>query len=262
MKYSLCIGAYPDKDILYHLEKVKEHGFHGLEYYGWEQLDVDIVAKEQERIGVGIIATCTRYFNLVDSSKREEYLQGLKETIDACDKLGTKSIITQTGNVIENVPREVQQQAMVETLKQCAFLCEEAGVTLEVEPLNGLVDHKGHFIQYSDEAVSIIDQVGSPNVRLVFDVYHQQITEGNVIRNATNYKDRISHYHIADNPGRKQPGTGELNYVNILRSIKEAGFDGYVGLECGYTIDTDIALNEFKKNILQKVELPGVEVSR
>ncbi|OAS89305.1 hydroxypyruvate isomerase family protein [Metabacillus litoralis] len=258
MKYSLCIGAYKGKDVVYHLEKIKEHGFQGLEYYSWWDLDIKQVAKEQDRIGVGIIATCTKFFNLVDESKRLEYIDGIKQTIEACKILGTKSIITQTGNVINGMSREIQQQAMVETLKQSASLCEEAGIILEVEPLNGLVDHRGHFLQYSDEAVSVIDQVNSQNVKLVFDVYHQQITEGNVIRNATNYIDRISHYHIADNPGRKQPGTGELNYINILNAIKETGYDGYVGLECGYTIDTDEALDVFKQTILKNVETLSV----
>lgn len=253
MKFSLCIGAYKGKDVIYHLEKVKEHGFHGLEYYAWWELDLDQVAKEQERIGVGINATCTRFFNLVDETKREEYIEGLKQTIAACKKLGVKSIISQTGNEIKGLPREVQRRAMVETLKRCAPLCEEAGVVLELEPLNGLVDHAGHYLQRSDEAAEIIDQVGSPHVKLVFDVYHQQITEGNVIRNATRYSDRINHYHIADNPGRKQPGTGELNYVNILKAIKETGYQGFIGLECGYTVDTDQALNDFKERILSQV---------
>jgi hydroxypyruvate isomerase len=253
MKFSLCIGAYKGKDVIYHLEKVKEHGFHGLEYYAWWELDLDQVAKEQERIGVGISATCTRFFNLVDETKREEYIEGLKQTITACKKLGIKSIISQTGNEIKGLPREVQQRAMVETLKRCAPLCEEAGVVLELEPLNGLVDHVGHYLQRSDEAAQIIDQVGSPHVKLVFDVYHQQITEGNVIRNATRYRDRINHYHIADNPGRKQPGTGELNYVNILKAIKETGYRGFIGLECGYTVDTDQALIEFKEKILSEI---------
>jgi hydroxypyruvate isomerase len=254
MKYSLCIGAYPGRDIYYHLEKIKEHGFHGLEFYGWWTLgDLGPVAAAQERLGVGVIATCTRFFNLVDAGKRDEYVDGLKQTIEACRVLGVRSIITQTGNEMEGVPRDTQREAMVETLKRCAPLCEEAGVVLEVEPLNGLVNHKGHFLQRSDEASAVIDAVGSPNVKLVFDVYHQQITEGNVIRNATQLIDRINHYHIADNPGRKQPGTGELNYVNILRAIRETGFDGYVGLECGYTIDTDEALRQFKEHILANV---------
>lgn len=251
MKWSLCIGAYAGKDEIYHLEKIKEHGFDGLEYYAWWNLsDLNRTAKEQERIGVGINATCTKFISLVDESLRDAYLEGVRQTIEACRILNVKSVISQTGNLLEDVPRETQRQTMVETLKRCAPLFEQAGIVLEVEPLNGLVDHAGHFLQRSDESVSVIDQVGSPNVKLVFDVYHQQITEGNVIRNATGYIDRINHYHIADNPGRKQPGTGELNYVNILRAIRDTGFNGYVGLECGYTIDTDEAIEQFKREVL------------
>ncbi|WP_371018389.1 TIM barrel protein [Pseudalkalibacillus sp. JSM 102089] len=254
LKYSLCIGAYPGDDVITHLEKVKEHGFHGLEYYDWTELDLKEVAKAQSRIGVGITATCTRSFNLVNPEMSELFLSGLTETIEACKRLGTTSIITQTGNVMIDAPVKMQQEAMIETLKRSAALCEESGMVLEVEPLNGLVDHEGHFLQYSDQAVSIIDQVDSPHVKLLFDVYHQQITEGNVIRNATNYRNRIHHYHIADNPGRNQPGTGELNYLNILKAIKETGFDGFIGLECGYTIETDRALVEFRETILEHVE--------
>lgn len=254
MKISLCIGAYAGKDEIYHLEKVKEHGFHGLEYYAWWQLpDLKRLAKEQERIGVGLSATCTKFISLVDEACRDAYIAGVKDTIEACRILGVRSIISQTGNELDGVPRETQRRTMVETLKRCAPLLEDAGLVLELEPLNGLVDHRGHFLQRSDESVAVVDQVGSPNVKLVFDVYHQQITEGNVIRNATGYRDRINHYHIAENPGRKQPGTGELNYVNILRAIKETGFDGFVGLECGYTIDTDAALEQFKAEVLSRV---------
>ncbi|MFC5405306.1 TIM barrel protein [Cohnella soli] len=255
MKYSLCIGAYSGKDEVYHLEKIKEHGLHGLEYYAWWDLpDLRRTAKEQERIGVGISTTCTKFISLVDESLRDAYMDGIRQTIEACKILNVRSVISQTGNELAGVPRDVQRRAMVETLKRCAPLFEEAGIVLEVEPLNGLVDHAGHFLQRSDESVDVIDQVGSSNVKLVFDVYHQQITEGNVIRNATGYIDRINHYHIADNPGRKQPGTGELNYVNILRAIKATGFDGFVGLECGYTIDTDEAVRQYKEDILAKVE--------
>ncbi|EPY09858.1 TIM barrel protein [Paenibacillus alvei] len=254
MKFSLCIGAYSGKDVIYHLEKIKEHGLHGLEYYSWWNLDdLKQIAKEQDRIGVGISATCTKFFNLVDESFRDDYIAGIRDTIEACKILNVTSIISQTGNALEDVPREEQRSAMVETLKRCAPLLEEAGIVLEVEPLNGLVDHYGHFLQRSDESVEVIDRVDSPNVKLVFDVYHQQVTEGNVIRNATHYIDRINHFHIADNPGRNQPGTGELNYVNILRAIKETGFSGFVGLEGGYTIDTDEAVEQFKRDTVTPV---------
>lgn len=254
MNISLCIGAYKGQDAVYHLEKIKEHGFQGLEYYAWWNLDLHEIVKAQQRLGVGIIATCTREFNLVDDTKREDYVSGLQATIEACRILGTRSIISQTGQAIAGVSRETQIRAMNETLKRCAVLCERDEVILELEPLNGLVNHPGHFLQASDEAVRIVDEVDSPFVKLVFDVYHQQVTEGNVIRNATGYISRINHYHIADNPGRNEPGTGELNYLNILNAINQTGFDGFVGLECGYTVDTDIALQQFKTNLLSKLQ--------
>jgi hydroxypyruvate isomerase len=254
MKYSICHGAYPDKDIVYHLEKAKQHGFQGVEYYNWSDYgDLHELAKHIERIGVRLNSTCTRFFNLVDPSFRDKYMSELTATIEACHILGIRSIITQTGNARSEVTRDMQQKAMIQTLKQCAPLLEKAQITLELEPLNGLVDHVGHFLQRSDEAVMILDQVDSPFVKLVFDVYHQQVTEGNVTRNAVQYIERINHFHIADNPGRKQPGTGELNYVHILQAIQATGFDGFIGLECGYTIDTDMAIEQFKQNILSHV---------
>lgn len=255
MKYALSAGAYKGKNVIELLEKVAEHGFHGLEYLNWKSVqDIRELVKAQERLGVGISAVCTTFFNLVDGSAREQYLDGLRQTLTFCKEAGTPSIITQTGQEILGISREKQKSDMVETLKICASMCEEAGVVLELEPLNGLINHPGHFLQVSDESAEVIDRVGSPFIKLVFDVYHQQITEGNVIRNAVAYIDRINHFHIADNPGRKQPGTGELNYLNILKSIKDTGFDGFVGLECGYTIDTDEALHQFKRDILQHVE--------
>lgn len=255
MKYAISAGAYGGKNVIELLEKVAEHGFHGLEYLNWRTIqNVDELVKTQDRLGVGISAVCTTFFNLVDGSKRSEYLEGLKKTLQFCRQSGTRSIITQTGSEMPGISREKHKVDMVETLKHCAELCESAGVVLEIEPLNGLVNHPGHFLQYSDESVEVIDRVNSKFIKLVFDVYHQQITEGNVIRNLTAYIDRINHFHIADNPGRKQPGTGELNYVNILKAIKETGFDGFVGLECGYTVDTDEALRQFKADIVAKVE--------
>jgi hydroxypyruvate isomerase len=253
MKYSFCYGIYKDKDTVYHLEKVKEHGFHGLEHFHWQEIDINEVAKALSRIGVEISATSVPLCSLVDVKQRDLFLHGLKQTIEACQRLNIKNIISITGNELSDVSREAQRDTMVETLKQCAPLCEKADIVLEVEPLNGLVNHQGQYLQKSDEAASIIDRVNSPNVKMLFDIYHQQITEGNVTRNAIHHMGRIGHYHIADNPGRKQPGTGELNYLNILQALKNAGYNGYIGLECGFTIDTDEALSQFRRTLAEQI---------
>jgi len=253
MKLSICMGAYPGKDVYYHLGKVREHRFHGLEFYDWADLgDPAAFVKQLEAYDVVINSTCTPFFNLVDGSKADQYLDGIRRTAEACNILGIRSIISQTGDIIPGLSRETHIAQMVETLKRCAELLDRTDIVLELEPLNEL-NHPGHFLQRSDEAVQIIDAVGSRNVKLVFDVYHQQVAEGDVTRNLTNHLSRINHFHIADNPGRQQPGTGELNYVNILTAIQNTGFDGFVGLECGYTVDTDTALEQFRGDILSKL---------
>src|SRR4029077_17233792 len=111
--------------------------------------------------------------------------------------------------------------------------------TVVLEPLNVLVDHAGYYLVTTAEGLEIVDEVASPNVKLLFDIYHQQISEGNVIRNLTENLAKIGHVHAADNPGRHEPGTGELNYAVIFRALDAAGYDGHVGLE--YRPSTDPA---------------------
>ncbi len=127
---------------------------------------------------------------------------------------------------------------MVACLKTAAPLAEEAGVTLVLEPLNILVDHPGYFLTSSREGFEIVEQVGSPAVKLLYDIYHQQVTEGNLIATITSHIDLIGHFHAADVPGRHEPGTGEINYANVLAAIDEAGYEGFIGLEYAPTVAT------------------------
>ena len=108
---------------------------------------------------------------------------------------------------------------------------EEAGVTLVLEPLNVLTNHMGYFLDSSYEAFAIIEEVGSPAVKLLFDVYHQQISNGNLIDTIKKFGHLVGHYHIADVPGRNEPGTGEINYPNVFRAIDATGYQAYVGME-------------------------------
>jgi len=105
-----------------------------------------------------------------------------------------------------------------------------------IEPVN-LIDHKGCFLSRCEEGFKLIREVGSPNVKLLYDFYHQQITEGNLIGNAIKNFDLIGLFHVGDVPGRHEPGTGEINYKNIFKALKEKGYEGYIGLEFMPTID-------------------------
>ncbi|HDP35949.1 MAG TPA: hydroxypyruvate isomerase [Candidatus Hydrogenedentes bacterium] len=150
-------------------------------------------------------------------------------------QLNCKRLVGLTGNTRADIPVEKQTEYVIQCLKRLAPIAEDNDVTIVMEALNPLVDHRGFFLTRTDQTVEILKAVDSPNVKMLFDIYHQQITEGNVIRNFTENIDYIGHFHVADNPGRQEPGTGELNYTNIFNAIKETGYTGFVALECGHS---------------------------
>jgi len=217
---------FPDR-----IAKVAALGYKQAEFWGWWDQDVDAIAAAAKKSNVAIAAFCTKFISLVDASKRAEYLEALQETIDVAAKLNCRTLISQVGNELPGVPRCEQHASLVAGLAASAPLLAKAGVTLTIEPLNLLVDHAGYYLARSDEAFEVIREVNSPNVKVLFDIYHQQITEGHLIRNIRDNAQLIGHYHIADNPGRGEIGTGEINYPNVLKAVEETGYQGYVGVE-------------------------------
>lgn len=213
------------------IEKFAKMGFPAFELWCWWDYEIDELAKVSQANNIAIAAICTKFVSLTDPKCRDEYQVGLKETIEACGKLDCKTIISQVGSELQDVSREKQKQSIIDGLKESAKLLAGTGLTLVIEPLNLLVDHAGYFLARSDEAAEIIEAVGSESIKMLFDIYHQQITEGNLIPNIKKYLPVIGHFHIADHPGRHQPGTGEINYQNVLSAIEQAGYDGYIGLE-------------------------------
>ena len=174
---------------------------------------------------------------MVWEDSRPAFLESFRESVEVAKKLNVPNIIATTGNERSDVSREAQFDICVETLKEMAKIAEDEGIMIVLEPLNILVNHMGYFLVTTAEAVRLIKAVDSPNCKILFDIYHQQISEGNVIRNIKNNIDLIGHFHIADNPGRNQPGTGELCYTNIFKAIQETGYDRWLAFECGRTVD-------------------------
>lgn len=233
MNFSLCIDALfgegaPPAESLAALAKA---GFSRYEFWGWWQKDIGALARLQQELGLALVCLCTRFIPLTDAARHAEYLEGLEETIAVAKRLGCDKIITQTGNELPGVPRATQHANLVQGLKLAAPALEQAGITLLVEPLNLLVDHPGYYLSTTPEACAVVDEVGSGSVKLLFDIYHQQITEGNLIRNITNNIDKIAHFHAAGNPGRGTIAAGEIDYHAVFKAIEDAGYTGSVGLE-------------------------------
>jgi hydroxypyruvate isomerase len=144
---------------------------------------------------------------------------------------------------------EEKRKSVLEGLKSLAPYAETAGVILVLEPLNTLVDHAGYWLNRSQAGIDLVKTVNSPNIRLLFDIYHQQITEGNLIERITHNLEWIGHIHVADVPGRHEPGTGEINYANIFARLRSADYQGYVGLEFSPTVASEKAAAEALKLI-------------
>lgn len=242
---SVCVDAvFEGQSLVDAVRKVKACGINAFEFWGWWDKDLDQVIAARDQYEMNVAACCTKFISLVDPATREDYLAGLSESLEAAKKLGTSTLISQVGDFRTGVTRQEQHQCLVDGLKLAAPMLESANVTLVIEPLNELVDHAGYYLVRSDEAFRIIDEVGSSHIKVVFDIYHQQISEGNLIQNITNNIDKIAHFHSAGNPGRNELTRGEINYPRVFDAIQQTDYVGFVGLEYWPLEDAEQGLKE------------------
>jgi len=231
MKLSVCTDAvFAGQPLGNACREVLRLGFDTIEFWHYQDKDLDELMGIQRETGLKVAAICTDFVSLTLPEKREEYRQALAGTIRAAKQLGCDLIISQTGSE-EAFDRKLQHQSIVDGLKSFVPMLEENGITLAFEPLNVRVDHAGYYLQSSDECVEILDEVGSERVKMLFDIYHQQITEGDIIRRIRQYILYIAHFHTAGNPGRHELYNSELDYATVFRAIEATGYRGYVGLE-------------------------------
>ena len=174
----------------------------------------------------------------VDPKNHDECLAKLIEAIEVCAGAGYKRVITFTGMKAEGIDDEQAEKNCIKLWKKVLPLAEKKKVTLCLEHLNSRDDshpmkgHPGYFGDDVDHCVKMIEKIGSPSFKLLFDVYHVQIMNGDVIRRIRQYKDFIGHYHVAGNPGRAElDDKQEINYPPVMNAILETGFDGYVAHE-------------------------------
>ena len=220
------------------LRKVKEAGFSQYEFWPWRNKDIDAVVSLNRELGlvpVQFSASPVKGFGhgitSPDPARREEFEEEIRTAIPVAKKLGVTKICVVAGEESQGHTRDEQTQAVIAALKAGAKLVEPAGITIILEPLNVLVDHPRQLVVHSEHAANILKAVGSPNVKMLFDIYHQQISEGNLSGNIRKYHDLIGYYQLADHPGRHEPTTGEINYAFVLRTIHETGYRDPIGME-------------------------------
>ena len=175
-----------------------------------------------------------------DNAVWDSVLQDMKDSIEVAKRVNAKWMTVVPGSVDENgrdrLAMGYQTANVIELLRRCCDLLEPHGMVMVLEPLNWFTNHGGVFLQGSPQAYSICKAVNSPACKILFDIYHQQITEGNLIQNIERCWDEIGYFQAGDNPGRKEPGTGEINYRNVFKYIHSRSFEGVIGMEHGNSV--------------------------
>jgi hydroxypyruvate isomerase len=233
------------------VKKVAEAGFSHYEFWQWRPKDIDAIVRLNKELGLQTTqfsASPKRFSEgITDPARRDEFVADIKAAVATAKKLGVKKMCVVAGEETPGLSRDEQTQAVITALKAGAELVEPEGITIILEPLNILVDHPKQLIVTSAQAAHVINAVGSANVRILFDVYHQQISEGNLSRNIRNYAKLIGYFQIAEHPGRHEPGTGEIDYSFVFRWIHDSGYRDAIGLEMSPKGDPMAAFEAVRK---------------
>ncbi len=197
------------------------------------------IGAELDRLGMrmGVFVAHTAWgavsFASDDPEVREAVLADVRRAVEVADRVNARWCTIVPGEYDRGVERAYQTATVIDNLKRAAEVCEPAGLTMVLEPLNHWANHPGVFLTGIPQAYQICRAVGSPSCKILDDLYHQQITEGNLIPNLDRAWDEIAYIQVGDNPGRNEPTTGEINYLNVFRHLKGKGYEGIVGMEHG-----------------------------
>ncbi|QDT63744.1 hydroxypyruvate isomerase family protein [Calycomorphotria hydatis] len=233
-------------DLIDQLKFMHDHGFRALEdnpMAGRPVEEQDMITKEREKLGMemGVFVLnwpVGDYFKQPilatgDKDGRERFLGEVKVGIEVAKRVNAKWATVVCGTLDHKKPMGYQTANVVDALRRACDLCEPSGLVMVLEPLNHFTNHPELFLSGSPQAYEVCKAVNHPSCKILFDIYHQQITEGNLIPNIDQCWDEIAYFQVGDNPGRKEPGTGEINYRNVFRHIYRRGFGGVVGMEHG-----------------------------
>ena len=245
LKYAPHFGMFrhsAGKDPVDQLKFAADQGFTAWEDNGMKRRPVaeqERIARAMEKLGMTMgVFVATATFKEVtfagdDQAAREAVLKDIRDSVEVAKRVRAKWMTVVPGLYHPKLAWDYQTANCIELLRRCAEILEPHGLVMVLEPLNHHTNHPGTFLYKSPQAFMICRAVDSPSCKILFDIYHQQITEGNLIPNIDRCWSEIGYFQVGDNPGRKEPGTGEINYRNVFRFIHERGYQGIVGMEHG-----------------------------
>ena len=264
LKYAPHFGMFKNSagdNLIDQLNYIADQGFTAFEDNNLKKRTIDTQNKmsttiQKRGIEMGVFVAHTIHWkepNLAsgDISKREQFLKEIKESVEVAKRINAKWMTVVPGYKDLRLDLSYQTVNVVDSLKYACEILEPHGLIMVLEPLNFL-NHPGLFLTESPQAYEICKSVDSPSCKILFDIYHQQIQEGNLLPNIEKCWNEIAYFQIGDNPGRKEPNTGEINYKNIFKYIYNRGFEGILGMEHGNSKkgrDGEIAVIEAYKKV-------------
>jgi hydroxypyruvate isomerase len=241
LRYAPRIGWMQGMSVPQHLDLYASAGFRAFEYNGLpsqSMTEIEQIRKKRDelKMAMGVFVVNRGGWKpvaLADKSGHGRFLEDVKRAIEIYKVMENECATVTSGLGVPHLTFAQQTENCIDALKRAAELVEKTKLVLVLEPLNHKVDHAGYFVVYSEHAGEIIGGVNHPQVKILFDMYHQQISEGNIINHIEQYWDLIGYFQTGDVPGRREPYTGEMNYQNIFRFIHSKGYKGLIGLEHG-----------------------------
>jgi hydroxypyruvate isomerase len=216
------------------IEKAHELGFPAIEFWPWRGKDLAAIGKRTQELGLEVAQFTGWGFSpgLNEAKNHEKFVAEITAGIETCKQLRCSKMCVVGGNDVKGMTQAQMHEQIIAGLKLVAPVVEKANVMLLLEPMNIRVDHKGHCLYGTEAAVRITRAVDSPMVKVLFDLYHSHITEGDQCGHLRDGFDQLGYVQIADHPGRTEPGTGEIHYPRVLKELYALGYRGDVGVEC------------------------------
>lgn len=230
-------------DLIDQLQFMNDIGFRSLEDNEMRNRPVDQqkrIAETMNRLGfqMGVFVAHTIGWNEPnltsdDPELHQQFLDEITASVEVAERLNAQWMTIVPGRMHPRLEMAYQTANVIETLKKAAAILEPHHLVMVLEPLNPLRDHPGQFLTKTSQAYEICKAVDSPSCKILYDVYHQQITEGNLIPNIDYAWDEIAYFQVGDNPGRNEPTTGEINYKNLFAHLQKKEYSGIIGMEHG-----------------------------
>jgi len=216
------------------IKKAAEYGFPAVEFWPYANKDIDAVAKLAKELGIAIAQFTAWGFNPgMNNPKNEDlFVKTIEEACQVAKRLDCTKMCVVAGNNQKGMTKAAMHAQVIKALKRAAPICEKHRVMMILEPMNGRVDHPGHCLYGSTDAIRICREVGSPFCKINWDFYHMQISEGDLCGHLREGFAEVGYLQLADHPGRHEPGTGEIEYSRVLKEAFDLGYREYVGLEC------------------------------